>query len=74
MRLLMLGQMSFLSKTFSTKLARKGFFARVCPHVDVDTVFVFKSFVTYVTIMKQPRLFLGFLLVSSVILPGLGKL
>ena len=74
MCLLMFGQMGFLSEAFSTKLARKWFLPRMCPHVYVDTVFVFEPFVTNVTIMQKTGFFLGFLLVrSSLVLSHLGQ-
>ena len=67
-------QMSFLPETFPTKLAGERFLPRVCPDVNVDTVLVFESLVTDVTIMQEPRLLLGFIFRSSVIFSHFGKL
>ena len=66
----MLGQVSFLAETFSTKLARKWLLSRVCSDVDIDTVLVLEAFVANVTVMQEARLLLGLLLGPPVILPG----
>ena len=66
--------MSFLAETFPTELTGERFLARVSPDVNVDTVLVFESLVTNVTIMQEPRLLLGFILGSPVIFSHFGQL